>query len=45
MIAAGTLIPASTVVKFYVNDKPAIKATIGELIDQGQITGGNPFNL
>lgn len=45
LIASGKLIPAESVVKFFVNDKNFIKTTVGEMFSMGQITGGNVINL
>ena len=45
MLAAGTLITASTPININLNDKAYIKTTIGELINQGKRTGGNAFGI
>ena len=45
MLAAGTLITASTPININLNDKAYIKTTIGELINQGKRTSGNAFGI
>ena len=45
LISSGKLVPSSTVVKFYINDKQTIDTTIGELVNKGIMTGGNILQL
>lgn len=43
--AAQQVVSTSTPIMINLNDKQYIQTTIGELINQGVITGGNTFNL
>lgn len=45
LIASGKLIPAESIVKFFINDKNFIQTTVGEMFSMGQISGGNVINL